>query len=98
LFRKRNITKLKFGVIDKFLVFNGTQQQLFVQVFELDDEYHDYLTINGVKVKNLNTAIGQINFKSTIQILPTQIVEKVFCFHRKEQYMFIRLPNQSESS
>jgi hypothetical protein len=100
LFRERNADKLKFGIIDKFVICNQLQlqTQLFIQLFELEDEYCDYLTINDITVKNLNIAIGRVNFTSTTQILPTQIIEKVFCRHKKEQFMFIRLPNQSESS
>ena len=98
LFYKININNLKFRIIDKFIVFNEAQQQLFIQVFELQHEYCDCLTINGVTVKNLNTAIGRVNFTATTQILPTQIVENVICLRRKEQFMFIRLPNKSESS
>ncbi|CAF3947997.1 unnamed protein product, partial [Rotaria sordida] len=49
-------------------------------------------------LKNSNTAIGQINFTSKTQILSTQIVEKVFVFVEKENFLFIRLPNVTESS
>ncbi|CAF4614081.1 unnamed protein product [Rotaria sp. Silwood1] len=98
LFRKKNTDKLKFALIDKFIVCEQSQRQLFIQVHELEDEYFDSVIINDITVKNLNTAIGQINFTSTKQILPTQIVEKVFCLHRKEKFFFIRLPNETESS
>ena len=96
LFRENNIDKFKFGIIDKFILCN--QSQLFIQVCELEEEHCDYLTINDITIKNSNTAIGRINFKSTTTILPKQIIEKVFCLPRKEQFMFIRLPNESESS
>ncbi|CAF4309318.1 unnamed protein product, partial [Rotaria sordida] len=49
-------------------------------------------------VKNSNTAIGQINCTSKTQILSTQMVEKGFCLRRKEKFLFIRLPNVTESS
>ncbi len=98
LFHDSNINKLKFGIIDKFIVFDKPQKQLFIQLFELEHEYCDRLTINDITIKNLNTGIGLVNFTSTTKISPIQIIEKVFCLHRKEQFIFIRLPNESESS
>ncbi|CAF1437821.1 unnamed protein product [Rotaria sordida] len=98
LFRKKNTNELKFALIDKFIVYEQSPKQLFIQVHELEDEYCDSVIINNITVKNSNTAIGQINFTSTKQILSTQIVEKVFCLRRKENFLFIRLPNVTESS
>jgi hypothetical protein len=98
LFRKRKADKLKFAIIDKFIVCEYPQKKLIIQIYELEDEYCDSVFVNNITVENSNTAIGQINFTLPTQILPTQIVEKVFFLRQKNQFMFIRLPNESESS
>jgi hypothetical protein len=98
LFRTKKTDKLQFAIIDKFIVCEHPQKQLFVQLYALENEYCDSLVLNDITIRNSNTAIGHINFTSTTRILPTQIVEKVFCLRQKKQFMFIRLPNESESS
>jgi hypothetical protein len=98
LFRKNHIEKLQFVIIDKFIVREQSQKQLFIEIYELENEYCDSLVLNDVTVQNTNTSIGQLNFTSTTWTLPTQIIEKVFCLHKEKQFMFIRLPNESESS
>jgi hypothetical protein len=98
LFRTMNTDKLQFAIIDKFIVCENPQKQLSIQLYVLENEYRDSVVVNDITIRNLNTAIGKINFTSTTRILSTQIVEKVFCFRQKDQFMFIRLPNESESS
>jgi hypothetical protein len=85
-------------IIDKFIVREQPQKQLFIEIYELEKEYCDSVVLNDVTVQNSNTSIGQLNFTSTMRILPIQIVGKVFCLHKEKQFMFIRLPNESESS
>ncbi|CAF4238175.1 unnamed protein product [Rotaria socialis] len=98
IFRERDTDKLKFAIIDKFIVCEQPEKQLFVQIYKLENEICDSLVVNEITVENSNTAIGKINFTIPIQISSTQIIEKVFFLRRKEKFMFIRLPNQSESS
>ncbi|CAF3302057.1 unnamed protein product [Rotaria socialis] len=70
-------SKLKFGIIDKFIVCERVKKQLFIHVYELEDEYSDSVTVNNIIVENSNTAIGRINFDVSIQIEYSQIVEKL---------------------
>jgi hypothetical protein len=98
LFRKDNTEKLQFTIINKFIVCEQPEKQLFIEIYELENEYCDSVVLNDVTVQNSNTSTGQLNFTSTTRILPTQIVEKVFCLHKEKQFMFIRLPNESKSS
>lgn len=98
LFRKKEICKLKFGIIDKFFVSERVQKRLLIHVYELEDEYSDFVSVNNIIVENSNTAIGKINFDVSIQIDYSQIVEKVFFLQQDETFFFIRLPNKTESS
>jgi hypothetical protein len=99
LFRKDNIEKLQFAIIDKFIVCEQSQKQLFIEIYELENEYCDSVVLNDVTVQNSNTSIGQLNFTSTTRILYQHKLSKIFfCLHKEKQFMLIRLPNESESS
>ncbi len=65
LFRKNHIEKLQFIIIDKFIVREQSQKQLFIEIFELENEYCDSVVLIDVTVQNTNTSIGQLNFTST---------------------------------
>jgi hypothetical protein len=52
-------------------------------------KHPDYVVVKDVIVEDTNTANGQINFALKTEILPIQVVEKVFFFDEKILLLFI---------
>ena len=80
LLRKNNISKLKFAIIDRFVVCERIHKQLFIHVYELEGEHWDFIIVNGTVVEIPNTTIGRIKFNGSTQV--SQIIEKVSFLHQ----------------